>query len=46
MKVMNVLVISLTLVVGSLFLLNEKASAKSAVAIGDIAIIACKKIGV
>ena len=39
MKVMNVLVISLTLVVGSLFLFNEKAVAASAVAVGDIAIM-------
>jgi hypothetical protein len=39
MKVMNILVISLVVVVGSLFLFNEKAAAQSAVAIGDIAIM-------
>ena len=39
MKVMNILVVSLVVVVGSLFLFNEKAAAKSAVAIGDIAIM-------
>ncbi len=39
MKVMNVLVISLTVVVCSLFLFSEKTAAKSAVAIGDIAIM-------
>jgi len=39
MKVMNILVISLVVVVGSLFLFNEKAAAQSAVAVGDIAIM-------
>ena len=40
MKVMNILVIILVVVVGSLFLFNEKASAAAtAVATGDIAII-------
>ncbi len=39
MKVMNILVISLVVVVGSLFLFNEKAAVQAAVAIGDIAIM-------
>ncbi len=39
MKVMNIFVISLVVVVGSLFLYNEKAAARSAVAVGDIAIM-------
>ena len=38
MKVINILVISLV-VVGGLFLFNEKVAAKQAVAIGDIAIM-------
>ncbi len=39
MKVMNILVISLVVVVFSLFSFNEKAVAQAAVAIGDIAIM-------
>lgn len=39
MKVINILVISLVVVVFSLFSFNEKAAAEAAVAIGDIAIM-------
>jgi hypothetical protein len=39
MKVMNILVISFVMVVGSLFLFNEKAAAEEGVVIGDIAIM-------
>ena len=39
MKVMNILVISLVVVVGSLFLFNEKAVAATGVVVGDIAIM-------
>ncbi len=39
MKIMNILMISLVVVVGSLFLFNEKAAVQAAVAIGDIAIM-------
>ncbi len=39
MKIMNILIICLVVVVGSLFLFNEKAAARSAVAVGDIAIM-------
>ena len=39
MKVMSVLVISFVMVVGSLFLFNEKAVAATGVVVGDIAIM-------
>ena len=39
MKVMSFLVLSFVMVVGSLFLFNEKVSAKEGVVIGDIAIM-------
>ncbi len=39
MKVMNILMISFIMVVGSLFLFSEKVAAAEGVAIGDIAIM-------
>ena len=39
MKVMNILVISLVVVVGSMFLFNEKASAQQGMVLGDVAIM-------
>ena len=39
MKAMNILVISLVVVVGSLFLFNEKAEAGEGVVVGNIAIM-------
>ncbi len=39
MKVINILIIFLVVVVGSLFLFNEKASAQEGVVLGDIAIM-------
>ncbi len=39
MKVMNILVISLVVVVSSLFLFNEKALAQEGMVLGDIAIM-------
>ncbi len=39
MKVMNILVISLVVVVSSLFLFNEKASAQQGMVLGDVAIM-------
>ncbi len=39
MKAMNILVISFVMVVGSLFLFNEKAVARAGVVVGDIAIM-------
>ncbi len=39
MKVMNILLINMVVIVGSLFLFNAKAAATQAVAIGEIAIM-------
>ena len=39
MKIMNSLIICLIVVVGSLFLFNEKASAQEGVVLGDVAIM-------
>ena len=39
MKVMNILVISLVVIVGSMFLFNEKVSAQQGIVLGDVAIM-------